>query len=52
MNRPLGATVDAAGNLLIADQFNDRIRRVSGAGPITTFAGGGFTQAGLLIASS
>jgi uncharacterized protein (TIGR03437 family) len=38
---PWGVAVDAAGNLYIADQFNDRIRRVSPSGIISTVAGNG-----------
>jgi hypothetical protein len=34
-------TVDAAGNLLIADSYNGVIRRVSPTGIISTVAGGG-----------
>jgi DNA-binding beta-propeller fold protein YncE len=30
LNSPVGVAVDAAGNLLVADTFNDRIRQVSG----------------------
>ncbi len=37
---PQGVAVDSAGNLYIADTFNDRIRKVSG-GVITTVAGNG-----------
>lgn len=39
---PLGVAVDASGNILIADTYNERIRRVDAAtGIITTVAGGG-----------
>jgi len=39
--RPNGITVDAKGNLYIADEGNHRIRRVGPDGIITTFAGTG-----------
>jgi hypothetical protein len=42
LNSPQGVTVDASGNLFIADTINDRIRRVDAVtGVITTAAGGG-----------
>jgi uncharacterized protein (TIGR03437 family) len=40
LNTPLGVALDLAGNLYIADTFNDRIRKVSN-GTITTVAGNG-----------
>jgi trimeric autotransporter adhesin len=40
---PGGVAVDGAGNLYIADTSNNRIRRVSPAGIITTVAGNGTT---------
>jgi hypothetical protein len=38
---PRGVTLDAAGNLYIADQFNHRIRKVATDGTISTVAGNG-----------
>jgi sugar lactone lactonase YvrE len=43
---PSGVAIDAAGNLLIADTINSRIRRVTPAGLITTFAGNGTPGSG------
>ena len=39
LNYPYGVAVDGAGNLYIADRYNNRIRRVDGTGTITTIAG-------------
>jgi len=41
LNWPVKVAVDAAGNLYIADIYNNRIRRVSPSGTISTVAGGG-----------
>jgi len=41
INYPGGITVDMAGNLYVADYFNNRIRIVNPAGIINTFAGTG-----------
>ncbi len=41
LNFPSGVAVDHAGNVYITDSGNDRIRRVSSSGTITTIAGTG-----------
>jgi sugar lactone lactonase YvrE len=41
LHDPTGVAVDRAGNLYIADSGNNRIRKVSSAGIITTIAGNG-----------
>lgn len=38
---PMGIAVDASGNVYIADTFNNRIRKLSSSGIITTIAGTG-----------
>jgi uncharacterized protein (TIGR03437 family) len=41
LNHPSGVALDTIGNLYVADQANNRIRRVGLNGTITTFAGTG-----------
>ncbi len=44
---PSGVAVDAAGNVYIADTYNSKIRKVTPAGVISTFAGiGSFSYSG------
>ena len=38
---PYGVAVDASGNLFVADRYNQRIRRVSASGIVSTVAGNG-----------
>jgi sugar lactone lactonase YvrE len=45
LNGPHGVAVDATGSLFIADTYNNRIRKVSTGGTITTIAGNGATGA-------
>jgi hypothetical protein len=44
LNHPTGVVVDAAGGILIADQHNQRVRRVDTSGTISTVAGTGFVD--------
>jgi sugar lactone lactonase YvrE len=39
---PNGIAVDAQGNLLVADAFNHRIRKISPSGLVSSFSGAGF----------
>lgn len=41
LNEPIGVAIDAAGNVIIADAWNSRIRMINPAGVINTIAGSG-----------
>ncbi len=46
LNQPLCVAADAAGNIYISDQWNNRIRRVDPSGTIVTIAGTGLAAYG------
>ncbi|HWE52592.1 MAG TPA: NHL repeat-containing protein [Bryobacteraceae bacterium] len=46
LNSPTGVALDSAGNLYIADERNNRIRKVNMAGAISTVAGNGTVGSG------
>ncbi|UHQ18763.1 FG-GAP-like repeat-containing protein [Lysobacter sp. KIS68-7] len=49
---PMGLVRDASGNLYFSDSRNHRVRRIDGAGTITTIAGGGEQVSGTGPATS
>ncbi|HVF90956.1 MAG TPA: NHL repeat-containing protein [Blastocatellia bacterium] len=46
---PIGVAVDASGNIFVADAYNDRIRKITREGAVSTVAGGVLTVADNVI---
>lgn len=45
LNQPLGLAIDSSNNLYISDSQNNRVRKVTASGTISTIAGDGFNPA-------
>jgi len=43
LHNPVGIAVDAAGNIYVADMYNNAVRKISTSGIISTIAGNGTT---------
>lgn len=52
LNSPYGIAVDGAGNIYVADTFNQRIRKITPDGIIRTIAGGGISTSDGIAATS
>lgn len=52
LQRPEGVAVDLAGDLYVADMHHGRVRKVTPAGTISTFAGGGPDRVGSDVGES
>jgi sugar lactone lactonase YvrE len=51
-NNPFGVAVDSSGNVYVADEYNNLVRKITSGGVVTTFASGFFYPTGVAVDAS